>query len=477
MHKYTLLIFIIIFLNAPFCEGNDTLLLKYNKWSEKYRINNPEKAVKFSLKALKEISESTPDTLKGITYKYLGLALYFNGALQEAIQSYEQALSFFEKAHSSGGIYDCLNNMAAAYKALGDYDKAFQYNEKALRINKAMDNPKNYANTYHNIGEIYHINYRYIPAIYYYLTAIRYEKAIQSPEGLSETYMNMGAVLEENGLYDHALIYYSEALSNFNKTGNIYRLGQCHNNLGVLYTRIGDYYAAKTHFQNSLVYKDSVHNTEGKITSLINLGNLSMIFNDTTKAKQYYQQAIQLQLAETHKEDFAYDLKRLSSETDDYFFFWISETVNEEDYGIVAQNLFNKGYINYVIGNRTDAIACFLNSLEIAEYNKMLFLVRDNCKYLSASYEELRDYKQALHYAKRLIGINDSIQAQSINDMLNISANIPHVLQKTSISEDNVKPSKNLNRKLFVSTGFLLILFLIVYFLVRKSSVRSNRSY
>lgn len=460
--KLPLLLWLCLAANIIFA-GQDSALLKYNQLSVYWRDKDAEKALFFSTKALDEITESTPDTLKGIAYKNMGLALYFNGAMQEAIESYEHALDCFGKAHFTAGIYDCYNNIAAAFKASGDYGKAMNYNEKALRINKTLNNPENFAITYHNIGEIYQINYRYMPAIYYYLIALGYELKLKNNEGLAETYMNLGAVLEENGLYRKALTYYTGALKLFLSTGNLYRLGQCHNNLGVLYTRMGDYYVAKAHFESSLTYKDSVHHTEGKITSLINSGNLCMVFDDTIKALQYYREALQLQLNESRKEAKSDDLNRLSPKTDDYFFFWVSETANEENYSITAQNLFNKGYINYILGERTDAIACFLNSLEIAEFTQQLFLVRDNCKYLSASYEELKDYEKALHYAKRVMGINDSIQAQSINDILNISAHIPPSTQNTLTPDEVTRSENNSTKHIFIHAGLLLVLLIVIY--------------
>lgn len=460
--KLPLLLWLCLAANIIFA-GKESALLKYNQLSVYWRDKDAEKALFFSTKALNEITESTPDTLKGIVYKNMGLALYFNGDIQEAIESYEHALYCFEAAHFTAGIYDCYNNIAAAFKASGEYDEAMNYNEKALRINKTLNNPENFAITYHNIGEIYHIHYRYMPAIYYYLIALSYELKLQNSEGIAETHMNLGAVLEENGIYDRALSYYTVALKLFKHTGNLYRLGQCHNNMGVLYTRMGDYYAAKAHFESSLTYKESVHHTEGKITSLINLGNLCMVFDDTLKARQYYMQAIQLQLTEVQQETYSNDLNRLSLKTDDYFFYWISETANEENYSLTAQNLFNKGYINYILGEHTDAIACFLNSLEIAEFNHLLFLVRDNCKYLSASYEELKDYEKALYYSKRLMGINDSIQSQSINDILNISAHIPPATQNTLTPNEETLPENNSNKHIFIHAGLLLVLFSVIY--------------
>jgi len=463
---FAFIIFIFTFLTQTSFSSNDELISKLNKRSESYRTIDSKKAIELSLKATELADKGNNNSLKALSYKNLGVALYYHNAYQEALTSYQKALNLYIPLNDSVGLSACYNNMAAVYKDLNNFREASNYYLKALAIDNRLNDKQGLAIVYNNLGEVFHLQAKYIWALQFYMNSLKYETELNNLNGIADCYLNLGAVMEENNFFDKALFYYKKALFPYKQTSDYFRLGQCYNNMGIAYTRINDFYNAKDCLTKSIAIKERTHDNQGKVTSLLNLGNLYILLNDTVKAKECFINAVFSgdNEAFTKMQNIKNNNASYFQNVDDYFFYWISYRIQEGNYLEIPQSLFYKGYIHFNLGEYSKAISYFINSLETAENQPFATIRKDDYLYISKSYQHLNDFKNANFYAQQYINLTDSINSSLILDFMNFKS--------TSSFDVNMKEKPHVNEEIskslfengwFISTTCLSIFILIMF--------------
>ena len=474
---YIFLIFIFTFTTLFVYASNDDIITALNKKSENIRTSDSKEAIAVSLKAVELANAGTNNSIKALSYKNLGVALYYHNAFQEALISYQNALKFYTELSDYAGISACFNNMAIIYKDLNSLEKSLSYYQKALLIDTQLKDKQSLAITYNNIGEIYHLQSKYILALQCYMLSLNYEQSLKNLNGIADSYLNIGAVMEENNFFDKALIYYKSALSLYEKTSNDYRLGQCYNNMGIDFTRLNGFYQAKDCFSKSLEIKKSINDQQGEVTTLINLGSLYILMNDSVKAKDYFIQAIYYDNNEAFKvlQKAEKDEYSTFQEVDDYYFYWISYNIEQGNYNGISQNLFFKGYIHFNLGEYTKAIGYFVNSLEIAEYQNIANTLKDNYLYLSRSYQHLNDFKNANFYAQQYISLSDSINSSMILDFMQLKQSMSPYFKLNNTPDKSISNQKSIfNDVWFIITLILSALLLIMGYKIFSQKSKEN---
>ena len=171
------------------------------------------------------------------------------GDYEKALEYNGKALDVRERVLGSGhpDTAATYNNMAVVYKAKGDYEKALENYGKALEIvERTLGNDHPYtAATYNNMAGVYKEQGDYEKALKYYGKALEIvERTLGSGHpDTAATYNNMAGVYQEQGDYDKALEYYDKALEVVEKI-----LGSGHpdtaatyNNMAGVYKEQGDY--------------------------------------------------------------------------------------------------------------------------------------------------------------------------------------------------------------------------------------------
>jgi CHAT domain-containing protein/predicted negative regulator of RcsB-dependent stress response len=230
-----------------------------------------------------------------------GSIAYEEGQFHRAIQYWEQALSSAETPEQQAIIW---GNLASAYLAVGQYQKALNANQTALSL----------------------------------FTELRQEDAI----GLVQT--NLGNVYEALGDYDRAIAAYKESLRIAQNTADREAEGIILGNLGYIYFLQGDQgqgqhqsqNQARQHYEESLNIARETNNTEGISRQLLNIGLTHHAAGDISSAKKYYQDS-----------------------------FDIADTINHRE--LIARALSSLGMAEADEGNYDTAIRNYEKSLEILE--------------------------------------------------------------------------------------------------------------
>lgn len=77
------------------------------------------------------------------------------GNYREALQYYKRALPLVEQSGDKVYYANALNDIALTYRQMGQYDQALQYCQKAIAVNKEIDNTYGIGLNYQILGDIY----------------------------------------------------------------------------------------------------------------------------------------------------------------------------------------------------------------------------------------------------------------------------------------------------------------------------------
>jgi tetratricopeptide (TPR) repeat protein len=108
------------------------------------------------MRSLESTLERTSDSQKAKILLKAGNVLYDHSYFPHSLTSWNNALDFYITIRDLDFEAVCYSNIGRAYKQLGQYQKALEYHEKALAINKEIGDRNGEAAGYNNIGTIYY---------------------------------------------------------------------------------------------------------------------------------------------------------------------------------------------------------------------------------------------------------------------------------------------------------------------------------
>ena len=186
------------------------------------------------------------------------------------------ALRAIKKEKSSDVLYIAYNHLALIHNELKDYNRAIEYNLKALA---SIDN-------------------KLIPSIF---------------QSRAESLNNMGYVYQNMNRHDKALIYFKDALQQQNlKTDKSGLYAMVIDNLAYSKFKIGDFYGLPEEFYDSLKLRDSLQLTSGSIASKMHLSEYYGFKKNISMSLKYAKEALNESLRSKNYRSVLLALKRLS---------------------------------------------------------------------------------------------------------------------------------------------------------------------
>jgi len=182
-------------------------------------VGNKKKAIEYQTTSLR-LSQELKDTV-GMTRSYLNIASAYLDMpdYYKAIDNGFLAIKLFAATGDRSVDYaNALNNIGLAYERIKEYDKALNYYQKALDINKELENQQGIANMLDNIAIIY---------------------------------LQQGQSIKNNALRKHK---FNAALENYSMSLNILEAGDDKYTTALVYNNIGNTYWELNDFPNALVY-------------------------------------------------------------------------------------------------------------------------------------------------------------------------------------------------------------------------------
>ena len=128
----------------------------------------------------------------------VGNVLFNSSYFFLARNTWKQALKYFIKKGNISGKVACYGNLGMSYESLGDYRRAIEYHEKALKICEEIEDIAGESRCYINLGSAYDGLGDYRRAIEYQEKALKICRVIQDKAGQSTCNFNLGLLYFES---------------------------------------------------------------------------------------------------------------------------------------------------------------------------------------------------------------------------------------------------------------------------------------
>ncbi len=289
-------VYILLFIFHLFSTNTYSQLWKqYSDSARKYQDqNDPEKAINYYVKALKELER---DSTESLTYAGFCNAIgnnYLN------IEKYRQAEPYYLKGKAIRekilGNYDPVyagscNNLGILYENLGDFERSLTYHKEALQIRAGLNPVKehpSYTLSCNNIAVTYVRMGRHDLAEPYYNESmrVREKNKDKDPYDYAESCNNLGALYMDIGLYEKAEPLYFKAMEIWGKDDkNNSDYSSVCNNLALLYLYKGDYERSEPLFLEAV----RIDENTGKGNSFhyaVNCDNLALLYREIGQYKK-----------------------------------------------------------------------------------------------------------------------------------------------------------------------------------------------
>jgi tetratricopeptide (TPR) repeat protein/DNA-binding CsgD family transcriptional regulator len=181
-------------------------------------------------------------------YAQIGTS-YFNidrnsEALAYYRKSFEvvQKLARLDRSYPADAKYIVLyTNIGSACLSSYNFVEAKRNFEKALELNKPLNNPAYDASLFNNLGIVYKENKEYEKAFEYYHRSLGIRYSLNDTSAIAQTYNNLGDACYLTGDYKKAIEYLDKAMQMSRQTGSIRSQMKAANFLSLAYEKVGSY--------------------------------------------------------------------------------------------------------------------------------------------------------------------------------------------------------------------------------------------
>ncbi|MCB0534018.1 MAG: tetratricopeptide repeat protein [Lewinellaceae bacterium] len=237
----------------------------YGNLADVYRIQSDlPKAIDYISKTL-ALAEATGDRKKAAD-AYVSIAtMYYEypGNEGKTLEYLNKARLVYESLKSEVGLTLVYGNLSAVYLDREDYDKALEFNEKTIALQKKQGNTLGLATSLHNRATIFGYQGRHREAMADFNREIEIFSDLGDLEGLADAYNSMGELWLHQGRYILAIDACEKALQTARQMGgpNLEAQYACEC-LYHAYLEQGNYRQALLFLQQTMNLKDSLQQYE-----------------------------------------------------------------------------------------------------------------------------------------------------------------------------------------------------------------------
>ncbi|HEY9608403.1 CHAT domain-containing protein [Allocoleopsis sp.] len=254
----------------------------------------------------------TPLTRNPEAYRLIeqGNQQYKTSQIQAAIQSWQQALTLYQKSGERPSEGIALINLGHAYFSLGQYQKALELYQQSLVIQQELRERPGEANALNHLGEVYRVLGQYQKAIEFYQQSLaiireigqsansdRYtllQEEATSLNNLGNAYRNLGQYQKasEVGEQSLALLEKMSELPSRDPFALLKEKVNSLTNLGHVYFYLGNYQKAVECYKQSLAVVREIGDRQGEANTLGGLGNIYYSSEQYQNGMKIYQQSL-----------------------------------------------------------------------------------------------------------------------------------------------------------------------------------------
>lgn len=269
-------------------------------------------------------------------------------------------------------------------------DSVAVYSFQAVSIAEKAGLIEEISTALERLGDFYMTKENFSEAIKWYIHGLKLEEKLKNQKRMADFYDLLGAVYFYQEIFPKALEYNQKALTIYQDLNDELNTAKILNHLGSLYTSREycekrsqeqtktDYETAMDYYRKSLNLLEKLDIKEGVVNAWSNIGNLYRRMGNLGPAMEYAQKAV------NHYRETGNNSR-------------LSVTIRTLGQIYNRQHKFNQ------------ALACLLESEEIARHEKQTDGIQFLYEDIAQTYENQLDFKNSLKYYKKYMTLRDSI--------------------------------------------------------------------
>ncbi len=251
-------------------------------------------------KNVTRLSDSKSRT-EAVSLANFGLLYQSQNKFDDAIKSFELALSINTELDNQDGIASNSENLAGLYRAKKDFDQAEKYYQKALGVYQTTKLTAKQIEIYSALGSLYQSQQQSELALAEYEKALLLNQANPNKRFSAGLYSNMGILAQQKNELERAEEYFNQSLTLFQETENPQGTADQYSNLAILARSRKQFGQSEALHLKAIALYEAVDNKQALTSQYTNLGFLYTAWNKTETACEYWQKSLGGLEGEQHK--------------------------------------------------------------------------------------------------------------------------------------------------------------------------------
>jgi serine phosphatase RsbU (regulator of sigma subunit) len=370
---------------------------------------------------------------------------------EKAYQFAQKGLKLSKSNDYEKGIAEHLNNKGLYFLRKNNNDSAFVFLHKSAELSESIGYKDGLASSLNNLGIIYRYRGMNDRAIEVYLESLKLLQEIGGEKkNIASVKNNIGAILSIEGNQDKALDYYNKALKD-------YREIEDKNLIASTLSNIGGVYAYKSKYDKALSYYDMADSIYKNIGYPKGVSEVNLNIADVYLQKGQYNKSI----------NYSKKSLELNKKLNDLFY--------------VGKNYVNLGnaYLNQ--GKTDKALEYLKKASEAAKEAGFLELQTSAFDILSKAYAKQNRYQKAYETHRTFQQLNDSLLNKTKKNKI-LQLEMQYKLdKKLKIKELERKREEKLHQvemkkqKILTYSALALALMAIVFAIIIFRALRSKQ--
>ena len=422
-------------------------------WQKSILAQNPDKIIDSLLIVLKTAKE---DSGKVNNMANLGSQFGMSGDYAKAKQYADSALKLAERLNFKKGKALAYNILGTVDYNKGNYPEALKYQQAALKFFEELGDKTGIANCRNSLGLIYKDQGNYPEALKSHFAAIKVFEELGKKRSIAAANINIGLLYQLQDNYAEALRFFYIALKIYREIGDKYGIANSYINLANIYADQNNYPEALKNYFTALKLNEEIGNKELIALCYYNMGEVYLrqenydesLKSELASLKIYKELGNQVDVADVYT-----SIGRISAMKGNYEEalknFQASLKVYEEAghrLGITNTNL-EIGHIFLALAadktgeaariKHNEALKYLNKGLKLANEMGVKLYVMNAYGLLSELYEGMNDYKKALEFHNLYVGLKDSLTNNETTSKLE-QQRIQYEVEK-SVEEEKIK--------------------------------------
>jgi len=212
-----------------------------NDLAASYRDSEPHRAIELAGEAADLARKAGDRAAEARALQTRGVALDKLDMLEDALESYFQALRLYEELDDQRGPAGLFNNIGVVYQKLGQYDRALEYLERSRSIYGERGDRLGQAKATLNRAVVFREQNRYADSLASYMEVLETSEAVGNAYGAALARTSIGNLYDLMGRPADGLESLRRGYTDFKSQGNRYFEALSSIWLGQAYTHLGQF--------------------------------------------------------------------------------------------------------------------------------------------------------------------------------------------------------------------------------------------